>query len=258
MRFARGSVLLLALSSAAGAALLVQKATHITARPAASAGPAMVDILVAARPLAVGETVGREQVRWQAWPRQALPAGSIRRPLDGGDAALPFPAAPVRSAVLEGEPISEAKLIRPDEGSVLAALVAPGMRAVSVPVREETAAGGFIQPGDRVDVLVTRKASEAMREAARTKILLRGVKVLAIGKALQGRAATFGRTATLELAPPQASLLTSAQSSGEIALTLIGVADTAHADLTAALPDEPAGDVRMLKFGRSANRQLPQ
>ncbi len=258
MRFARGFVLLLAFSSAAGAALLVQKATHITARPAASAGPDMVDILVAARPLAVGETVGREQVRWQSWPRLALPAGSIRRPQDGSTASLPFAAAPARSAMLEGEPVSEAKLIGPDEGSALAALVSPGMRAVSVPVREEMAAGGFIQPGDRVDVLVTRKASDAMREAARTEILLRGVKVLAIGKALQGRTAIFGRTATLELAPPQASLLTSAQSSGEIALALIGVADTAHADLTSAMPDEPSGDVHMLKFGRSANRQIPQ
>jgi pilus assembly protein CpaB len=258
MRFARGFVLLLALSSAAGAALLVQKAARAPARPAEAAKPDIIEILVAARGIAVGETVGKEQVRWQPWPRQAIPAGSIRRPQNGDSASLPFEPAPARSAMLEGEPLSEAKLIHADEGSALAVLLAPGMRAISVSIRDETAVGGFIQPGDRVDVLVTRKQSEAGREPARTEILLRNIKVLAIGKALQGKAVASGRTATLELVPLQARLLTSAQSGGEIALALIGVVDAARADLAAASPAEPAGDVRMLKFGRSANRQIQQ
>jgi Flp pilus assembly protein CpaB len=106
-------------------------------------------------------------------------------------------------------------------------------------------------------VLVTRKASESGREPARTETLLRGIKVLAIGKALQGKAAASGRTATLELAPLQASLLSTAQSGGEIALALIGVADAARADIGAA-PGEVSGDIRMLKFGRPGNRQIQQ
>lgn len=254
MRFARGLVLLLALCAGTAAAVLVHKATRNASRPAAAMRPEMVDILVAARPVAVGETVSRDDVRWQPWPGAALPAGSIRRAQGGG--AFPFEAAPARFALMEGEPLSQAKLLRPDEGSALAALLAPGMRAVSVSIREETAAGGFIQPGDRVDVMVTRKQGDAGREPSRAETLLRGVKVLAIGKALQAKVAASagGRTATLELAPAQAGLLATAQVSGEVALALIGTADRAQADAGGGT-DLPSGEVRVLKYGRSANRQ---
>lgn len=260
MRYARGLVLVFAVSCAAGAALLV----HRTARPSpgivAAPAPEMVDILVAARPLAVGDRVGPGEVRWQSWPRRAAPAGSIRRsPGTGAAHALPFEPAPARALILEGEPIAPAKLLQAGDGSALAALVGAGMRAVSVPIREESAAGGFIQPGDRVDLLVTRRQSEAASaEAPRGEVLLRGVKVLAIGKTLQGKPAG-GRTATLELAPPQASLVTAAQAAGEIALALIGLAEDAQAapPASAAPPapaPPPARDVRMIKYGRSANR----
>lgn len=257
MRFARGLVLLLAFSCAAGAALLVQKTTRPASRPTTTAKPEMVEILVAARAISVGETVGKDEVRWQSWPRQAVPDGSIRRaPNSGG--SLPFEALPARFAMLEGEPVAEAKLLQPNDGSALAALLAPGMRAVSVPIREESAAGGFIQPGDRVDVMVTRRQADAGRGPARSEVLLRAVKVLAVGKALQARPAANGRTATLELAPAQVGLLTAAQSAGEIALALIGPGDIAQIHADADFPDETFRDVRMLKYGRSANRPFLQ
>jgi pilus assembly protein CpaB len=254
MRYARGLVLVFAFSCAAGAALLVHRAGRIAPSAVLAPAPKMIDILVAARPLGVGETVGAGEVRWQPWPALAIPDGSIRRN-SGAEAggALPFEPAPARALILAGEPIAPAKLIRPGDGSALAALVGAGLRAVSVPIREESAAGGFIQPGDRVDVLVTRRQAEGgASEPARGEILLRGVKVLAIGKTLQGKAGS-ARTATLELAPPQASLVTAAQAGGEIALALIGLTDDGE-----AAPQPPAAlpvkDVRMLKYGRSANR----
>src|SRR5262245_42666390 len=200
MRFARGLVLLLALSSAGGAALLVQKATRGAARPAEAVRPELADVLVAARPIGVGDSIGRAELRWQPWPVAAIPAGSFRRT---GSAGLPFETATARYAMLEGEPLAETKLLQSGDGSALAALLAPGMRALSVPIREETAAGGFIQPGDRVDVMVTRKQADGPREPARSEALLRAVKVLAIGKALSGKSAGGGRTATLEIAPGQ-------------------------------------------------------
>jgi pilus assembly protein CpaB len=257
MRFARGFVLLLALMAAGGAALLVQKATRAGVRPPQAARPEMVDILVAARAISVGDGIGKAELRWQPWPAASVPAGSIRRTSADSPAGVPIEAATARYAMLEGEPISQAKLLRPNDGSALAALLAPGMRALSVSIREETAAGGFIQPGDRVDVMVTRKQGETGREPARSDILLRGVKVLAIGKALAGKAPGAGRTATLEIAPPQASLLTAAQSGGDITLALIGSGDVGQEPVTASAADTTA-EVRMLKFGRAANRQTQQ
>jgi pilus assembly protein CpaB len=260
MRSARGLVLLLALSSAAGAALLVQKAGRITSVPPSplAAKAEAVDILVAARAIMIGETIGKAELRWQPWPARAVPAGSFSRAANAPASALPFEPAPARFALLEGEPISAAKLARPEHGSVLAGLVAPGMRAVSVPIREESSAGGFIQANDRVDVVVTRRQSEGAREQPRSEVLLRGVKVLAIGKALQGKAAAAGRTATLELTPTQATRLTAAQSSGEIALALIGTADAGQTDFPTASLAADTSDIRIMKFGRSSDRAVMQ
>ncbi len=260
MRSARGLVLLLALSSAAGAALLVQKAGRIPSAPPSplAAKAEAVDILVAARAIMIGETIGKAELRWQPWPARAVPAGSFSRAANAPATALPFEPAPARFALLEGEPISAAKLARPEHGSVLAGLVAPGMRAVSVPIREESSAGGFIQANDRVDVMVTRRPSEGAREQPRSEVLLHGVKVLAIGKALQGKAAAAGRTATLELTPAQATRLTAAQSSGEIALALIGTADAGQTDFPTASLAADTSDIRIMKFGRSSDRAVMQ
>ena len=258
MRSARGLVLLLALACAAGAALLVQKAGRMPPSSARAVTPETVDILVAARSITIGETVGKPEVRWQSWPAAAKPAGSISREPNAAARALPFEPAPARFALLEGEPVSPAKLARPEHGSVLAGLVAPGMRAMSVPIREESSAGGFIQANDRVDVMVTRRQGEASRAPVKAEMLLRGVKILAIGKALQGKASASGRTATLELSPAQAGLLTAAQSSGEIALALIGTADAGQIDVPTAALAETYRDIRIMKYGRSVDRATIQ
>lgn len=253
MRMGRALVLLLAFTSAAGAAVLVHKVPS-PAGTLQTQRPDMVEILVASRALAIGETIGPEQVRWQSWPRAGVPVGGIVRQPQASAKTLPFEPRPARYALLEGEPISPGKLARPDQGSVLAELLSPGMRAVAVPIREETAAGGFIQPNDMVDVIVTRREADRGRDRARSEILLRGVKVLAIGKAASGKTPRGGRTATLELPPPQARMLAAAMSASEVSLALIGTADLA-AGLQASALAEPPADIRILKFGRSGPRE---
>jgi pilus assembly protein CpaB len=257
MRLARALLLAVALSSAGGTALLVHELTRAPAMSARPVKPDMVDILVAARSLAVGEMVGKEQVRWKSWPREALPAGSLRRDPSAPETSFPFDPAPARFSLLEGEPIAASKLVRAENGSALALLLAPGMRAVSVPIREETSAGGFIQSSDRVDVIVTRKRGDSIQEKPRSEILLRGVRVLAVGKTLNGKASAL-KTATLELTPSQANALASAQSGGEISLSLIGAGDLARGDIPTASAGDPSAEVRVMKFGRPANRQTMQ
>jgi pilus assembly protein CpaB len=253
MRLTRGLVLLFALSSAAGAALLVYRMTRMPARPAEIARPDMVEILVASRMVGLGEMVGADQVRWQRWPRPALPAASFHREMNASGGKLPFEPAPARFVLLEGEPLSAAKLIQPEQGGTLAALRGPDMRAIAVPIREETAAGGFVQPNDRVDVIVTRKPLDSSRFAPKSEIVARGAKVLAIGKALGGKAAG-GKTATLELTPLQARKLIAAQAAGEISFALIGAANLAQGDFPTASIPEPVSEIRMLKYGRSSQQ----
>lgn len=220
---------------------------------------ATVEILVAARPIKVGELVRAADVRWQAWPRQALVAGSVRRSaVTQRDAAFD-PAATARYPIFTGEPVVEAKLVRSGSGGVMASLVASGMRAVSVPIREETAAGGFVQPQDRVDVLLTRKARNGMPGKHAAELLLQGAKVLAIGKTLDGanRAAAQQRTATLELTPAQARRVAGAQGAGEISLALVAAADRGENTPGSRDGTAEAGfaqPVRTMKFGRRSAR----
>ena len=98
-------------------------------------------------------------------------------------------------------------------------------------------------------------AATPVRIRPRSEILLRGARVLAVGKTLNGKASAL-KTATLELAPSQASTLAAAQSSGEISLSLIGAGDLARSDAPSAL--DPVAEIRIMKFGRTVNRQTTQ
>ena len=261
MRWGRSLVFALALVSAAGAAIIVRHAAKAPLAVAPKPEMAMAELLVASRAVPAGRMVEAKDVRWQPWPVAALPKDGIRH-MPNADAP-PFKPAPARQLIAEGEPISDAKLARPGQGSVMAALIAPGKRAVAVPVRDESAAGGFIQPLDRVDVLWTQRQGDSgggAKLGART--LLRGAKVLAIGKALGARETASGEvhTATLELTPGEARIVADARAGGEISLALIPAADIAGAPVAAA--EEPAAQeyqprqtVQIVKFGHLATKR---
>jgi pilus assembly protein CpaB len=258
MRWARALVLLLAAGSATGAAMIVRKAAPPQSPRQAEAPRPQIELTVLRRPIAAGELVEEKDLRWQPWPDDALPAGAIAR--RRGEARSAFEPARSRYPLLEGEPLAEAKLIRPGDGGVMAALIAPGMRAIAVPVREESAAGGLIQPNDRVDVLWTRRAGEGSSDAGTaTRTLLRGARVLAIGHSTDGKSRNSdGRTATLELTPEQAGTIASARASGEISLALIPAADIAslsQPQTGAAWDDDPEQTTRIIKFGRQPSGQ---
>ncbi len=252
MRLARGLVLIIAAGSAIGAAALVRRT--VEAPPPRVEQPAApeVEILVVRRPVAAGEKVSEADLSWQRWTADVLPANAVsRRRGSKGERFLP---ALARYPLLEGEPMVEAKLIRPGEGSLAAALIAPGMRASAIPLKEESAAGGLIQPGDRVDVIWTRQRSEGRPQRLMAHTILTSVKVLAIGKSIHaGQKNADGRTATLELTPEQARSIESAKASGELSLALIPAGDVAALGGIGAgepLSADTEPSVRIMKFGR--------
>ena len=87
---------------------------------------------------------------------------SSRRP-DGDEGMKRVTDAIARAPLLEGEPVTRQKLIKPGQGGVLAAILPSGMRAISTRIKEETAAGRLILPNDRVDVILTRRVNEPGR-----------------------------------------------------------------------------------------------
>lgn len=154
-----------------------------------------------------------------------------------GGAKADYIGATVREPILAGEPIVSRKIVRAGESGYMAAYLEPGMRAMAIRVTVETAAGGFILPGDRVDVLLTREVKlpstgagggETSKFVSAT--VMRNVKVLAVDqntRAAENEQAVVGATATLEVSGRDAEVLALAKSQGELSLVLRSYADTA-------------------------------
>ncbi len=211
------------------------------------------DVLVAATGINLGDSVRGEDLKWQQWPIAGVTPGLITRSARP-DAPTELSGAVARAPFIAGEPIKEQKLIKISEGGVMAAILPSGMRAISTPIREETAAGGFILPNDRVDVILSHKMKVGSKEEPVSEAVLRNVRVLAIGQEIEnkdGEKVATGKTATLELTPRQAEVLALAQSMGEISLSLRSLADAApgQSEAIAKIGDAYSHSVKFLKYG---------
>ena len=188
-------------------------------------------VLVAKRDLALGERVAPEDLVWQDWPSEAVnPAFVVEA--TANTAIVDLAGAVVRADMLAGEPVTPKKLVLPGESGFMAAVLTPGMRAVAIEVSVETAAGGFILPNDRVDVVVTRSvdvvSQNQFQEGFKSDTILENVRILAVDQTyreVEGEQYVVGSTATLELKPEDAEILNLARRMGELSLVLRSVSD---------------------------------
>lgn len=229
MNIARILILALAGFAAIGAAIFVRGAMQAPSAPpqasiAEERAPApSVRVLAARNDFAAGQRIQPADLYWQAWPEEALSPAYITEGAQP-DAMTRFSGAIARASMAQGEPVSERKLVQPGDAGFMAAVIAPGMRAVAVPTSAETGAGGFIMPNDRVDVIATANTSDR-RMVSRT--VVENVRVLAIDQTYseEGDGAVVGSTATLELAPRHAEAVALAVAEGDISLALRSVSD---------------------------------
>lgn len=261
MKRARMVVLAIALVAAGLAVFLAKQ--FIGSRPSQivqQKALGTVEVLVAKKDIRLGDVVKQAELGWQAWPKEAAQSAGYVVKGASPDAQKDYDGAIARSPFLMGEPIKKEKLIKSNEGGILAAILPEGMRAISTKISEESAVGGFILPNDRVDVIVTRKIKSKDNRAEQfvSDTLFRNVRVLAIGQQIEvqnGKQVATGKTATLELAPSQVETLTLGQSMGEIALTLRSLADTIKSNKEGPTGggslnnDEQTNSIRMLKYG---------
>ena len=176
----------------------------------------------------------------------------------GGAAKADYFGSVVREPILAGEPIVPRKIVRAGDSGYMAAYLEPGMRAMAIRVTVETAAGGFILPGDRVDVLLTQETRRDNIEDAATggkfasSTVMQNVKVLAIDqstRAGEDEQTVVGATATLELGPDDAEALALAKSEGELSLVLRSYADTSGPSGRVRAPQPQATAVRIFRGG---------
>jgi len=158
-----------------------------------------------------------------------------------------------REAILANEPIIDAKIVRADEGGYMAVMLSPGMRALAVPVSVDNTAGGFILPGDRVDILVTHQTPRATGSGTIDSVqpVLRNIRVLAIDQQVsveEGKQSVIGATATLEVSPTDGQVVTLAKASGTLSLMLRSYADAAGPSGAVAAAPTGAGDKSVRVF----------
>jgi pilus assembly protein CpaB len=221
-------------------------------------------VLVAANDISLGTGLNSSMVRWQDWPKEAISSGFITK---SGDptAAEKIEGAIARGAFYQGEPIREVKLVRSERG-YMSAILPAGARAVATNISTATSAGGFILPNDHVDVIMTRRAKTDEGEEFVTETILENIRVLAIDQTIEekdGEAVVVGETATLQLTPRQAEIMTVAQQMADrLALTLRSVSDSKSDDSKAAehLLGGERGDgmVRVIKYGNVKDVSVQQ
>lgn len=260
MKIARVAVLAIAIGSAGGAAMLAKGMLSREPEQPRTVEQApvmkMERVLVASNEIPHGHVVTRADLRWQDWPAEAVAEIFITsgaRP----DALDDIAGSIARSTVSSGEPINEVKLVRADRGGFMSAILPAGMRAISTRISPETGAGGFILPNDRVDVLLTKsdeRNNPGAGDVFATETILRNVRVLAIDQTIReedGEQVVVGKTATLELGPDQAEVLSLAEQSGELSLALRSLSDSQTAGDLPETVNDRRGAVRVVRFGVS-------
>ena len=118
----------------------------------------------------------------------------------------------------------------PGSRGFLAAVLKPGLRAVSVPATATSTVSGFIYAGDRVDVLLTHALTNGAGSGQHnaTETILRNARVIAMDQKLDfapGDKPDVAKTATLELTAKQTEIVTLAVKMGELSLVLRSLQD---------------------------------
>ena len=209
------------------------------------------DVLIAVGNIAPGAAINADNVRWQAIPAELVNPTYIDRS-SRPDALTELQGTVVRSMFVEGEPIRDGKLARPESG-FMSAILPSGMRAIAVRVSAQSTAGGFILPNDRVDVIHTMhtEGSDGAAGTSVSQTILSNIRVLAIDQTVEeqdGERVVVGKTATLELDPAQVEIMTSAEASGVISLSLRSMADSDEE--TMARERKKSGTVQVFRSGR--------
>ncbi len=229
-------ILLLGLAAAAGAAFLVMQMSKPQVLTKTLTKDQLVieerevsevDVLTVTRDFAVGETIKAEELVWAPWPKSNVVEGYyVQTTVPASIEELT--GAVVKQALYKGEALLPQKVVKKGEQGMLATLMDPEMRAISIEISAESASGGFILPNDRVDVILTYdQNADPDRGIIARKIattIVKNVRVLAIDQNFkvneEGETSRLGSTATLEVNPTEVELLALAQERGEVTLAL--------------------------------------
>jgi pilus assembly protein CpaB len=208
---------------------------------AAQAVPQGPKVLVAQRALPVGTIITADSVAFQLWPKEMVQQAYF---IDGEADMNKLLGTVVRYPITAGQPVTQGALVAPGDRGFLAAALGAGMRAVTIPVSAKTGVGGFVFPGDHVDLMLTQTVPGRDGGAAlkATETILRNVRVLATDHSTEteieeGKTVVRAfRTVTLEVTPKIAEKIAVSQTIGTLSLSLRSLADN-QSDLDRSIAD---------------------
>jgi pilus assembly protein CpaB len=216
MRASSIALALFGLAVAGGSAQLARELLTVPQADAAS-GSALVTIMTAATEIKRGDIIQSYMLKPQSWPVDAVPVGSFAEaalllPSDGGE-----PRRALRSLVA-GEVILEGKISGFGEKVTIAQSLSPNARAMAIKVDAVTAVGGFVTPGDYVDVLLTRGDGDMLM----TDTILRNIRVVAVDQSDDELSdqPDVAATVTVEVSAADGQVIALAQRAGTLSLAL--------------------------------------
>ncbi|MER9584885.1 Flp pilus assembly protein CpaB [Mesorhizobium sp. M0276] len=177
-------------------------------------------VVVAAMPLKFGDTLSADKLREVAWPAGAVPTGAFKTTKEALAGEGTRQALQTISA---NEPVLASKITGPGQRATLSAVLGEGMKAVSIRVNDVLGVAGFVFPGDRVDVLLTRTVhGDDGADKSFVDVLLQSMKVLAIDQVadVSKESPTVVKSVTLEASTKDAQKLTLAAGAGQLSLAL--------------------------------------
>ncbi len=190
----------------------------------------LTEIYIAARPLKYGEPLKKEDAIKVKWPAEAVPEGAFKSQ-EELFAAGSDQVRTVLRAMEKHEPLLAVKLTKPGEEAGITSRLSDGMRAFAINVDVSSGVSGFLRPGDRVDVYWTGTVQSGGDERRITKLIQAGMHLIAVDQTADKDRYNpiIARTVTVEATPQQVASLAQAQSSGKLALSLVGALDQTQA-----------------------------
>lgn len=179
--------------------------------------PAMVSVVVASQEIPAGAAIEAHKLTTIQWPAEAVPAGiytdfSRLVALEGQEPRR------ARRAFVKGEPVLAAKISEFGEKLGIVQTLQPGNRAMAISVNATTSVGGFVTPGDFVDIVLTSQDRNGLRAVT----ILQRVRVVGVDQQSDelNELAQVARTVTVEVTPKEGQKLALAQRAGTLSLTL--------------------------------------
>jgi len=220
-------------------------------------------IVVASKPLRFGTELGSMSLRELPWPDDAVPAGAFGKISDivSGNARRV-----VLTPIEANEPILASKITGPGQRATLSATLQDGMRAVTIRVNDVEGVAGFVLPGDRVDVMLTRQQD---KNSAASDVVLQNVRVLAVDQVADERTdkPSVAKAVTLEVEVMSAQKLALAATVGTLALALRKAGEAAAANTrrialsdlpkAAAVTDDRFQNISVVRGGQKFEYSVP-